>query len=172
MEAAWHGHACLMTKKPNKLTVNIHNIQEATRANCRPYFPYSKWFVGYFHTKAIFIQNTNWIEEPFSLESIRELTTCFHEFSKYKSTNFFTNISQLKNSLLVIIFCRQNSCLENSWKLDLLTSSSYPLWSFLTCWSAMSYFGEFKGSSKFIRWKTWIKKRIKHKIIYTNSSVN
>ena len=35
-----------------------------------------------------------------------ELTTCFHEFSEYESTNFFTNISQRKkkpNFLLVKI---------------------------------------------------------------------
>ena len=39
----------------------------------------------------------------FSL-SINELTAWFHEFSEYDSTNFVTNISQLKkgtNSLLV-----------------------------------------------------------------------
>jgi hypothetical protein len=30
---------------------------------------------------------------------IVEFTTCFHEFSKYESTNFFTNISQLKKKV-------------------------------------------------------------------------
>ena len=30
------------------------------------------------------------------LVTIIKLTTCFHEFSKYESTNFFTNIFQLK----------------------------------------------------------------------------
>ena len=32
--------------------------------------------------------------------TIIELTTCFHEFSQYESTNFFTNISQLKKNSL------------------------------------------------------------------------
>ena len=32
----------------------------------------------------------------FSFGSILELTTCFHEFFEYESTNFFTNISQLQ----------------------------------------------------------------------------
>ena len=39
-----------------------------------------------------------------SLNSIIEPTTCFHEFSEYESTNFFTNICQMEkqtNCLLV-----------------------------------------------------------------------
>ena len=39
--------------------------------------------------------------------TIIEFMTCFHEFSKYESTNFLTNLSQLKkktNFLLVKIF--------------------------------------------------------------------
>ena len=36
---------------------------------------------------------TSW---PGVVGSIFEFTTCFHEFFQYKSTNFFTNTSQLK----------------------------------------------------------------------------
>ena len=45
--------------------------------------------------------NFDWMNKQWMLKTNIELTTCFHEFSEYESTNFFTNVSQLKSNLFV-----------------------------------------------------------------------
>ena len=40
--------------------------------------------------------------ELFAVVAIIEFTTCFHKFSKYESTIFFTNIYQLKIKTILV----------------------------------------------------------------------